>query len=259
MNERVEYIFSINTGRSGSDYLARIFKHVADCRSCHEPLPIGNGKAMRLFSLGRSAAMRTLTERKVEVIAEMKRDCRLYFESNHCFIKGFGWLIPHHIPQEKIGVVILKRDKAKIAASLFRIGASPLNPAGRRWLIPLDLRNPLVSPPTTPLAYQCARVVKFMYRSASFVTRQLSARQLPYPQRLKSFELKCLEWYVDETYARAEAFKKKFPRIQYYEVSIDELNSVESVRRMLAFFDCSAETPLSDVVGEATNLKPERS
>ncbi len=37
MNDHPGYLFSINTGRSGSEYLTRIFEHVEGCRSFHEP------------------------------------------------------------------------------------------------------------------------------------------------------------------------------------------------------------------------------
>jgi hypothetical protein len=60
---------------------------------------------------------------------------------------------------------------------------------------------------------------------------------------------------VEETNAKAEAFKRQYPAIKYYEVSIEDLNSVESVQEMLAYFGYSGDQSLRQVVGKPTNLK----
>jgi hypothetical protein len=255
MEELTEYIFSINTGRSGSDYLANIFKHVSGCRSFHEPQPIGNGKEMRYYSRGHLTPMKNITEKKIEVIKELKRDCHVYFESNHCFIKGFGWFIPQYIPEDKIGIIILKREKAKIAESLLRIGCSPLTPYGRDWISTPDMKDPLVRTPKTPAIYQCARLTKCILRTGRFLVKKVFQKEVQYPQWLINYELECLKWYVEETYAKSEAFKKQHPAIKYYEVNINDLNTLESVQLMLTHFGCRGKESLNHVVGKPTNLK----
>ena len=241
MEETTDYIFSINTGRSGSHYLSNIFKHVAGCRSFHEPQPIGNQKAMRLFSLRHFTPMKNIAEKKIEVIKEFKQDCRVYFESNHCFIKGFGWYIPHYLSEDKIGVIILKREKSNIAESLLRIGCSPLTAWGRNWVSTPDMKDPFVRPPTTLAMYQCARVMKIVLRAGRFLVRKIARKELQDPQWLVNYELECLKWYVEETHAKAEAFKQQYPAIKYYEVNVEDLNSLESVQQMLAHFGCSGK------------------
>ena len=255
-----EYIFSINTGRSGSDYLSAIFKHVHDCQSFHEQWPVGNGKEMRSYSQGHLAPMKRIAERKVNVIKELKGNHKLYFESNHCFIKGFGWFIPNYLPQDRIGVIILKRDSSKIAESLLRIGCSPLNKLGRDWISTPDMNNPLVAPPkiwVNPRAtYQCARLIKSCgIRPASFFTKTILRKNFYYPEWLRAYELKCLKWYVEETNAKAGAFIRQYPKIKYYEIDIESLNSSVLVQQMLEHFGCKAKESLSDVVGKPTNLK----
>lgn len=259
MEETTEYIFSINTGRSGSNYLTNIFKHVSGCRSFHEPQPVGNGKEMRCYSRGHLTLMKNVAEKKIGIITELKRDCQVYFESNHCFIKGFGWFVPQYIPEDKIGVIILKREKSKIAESLLRIGCSSLDPFGRDWISTPDMKNPLVRPPQTPEIYQCARLTKYILRAGKFLTRRVFQKEFQYPQWLTNYELECLNWYVEETYAKSEAFKQQYPAIKYYEVNIEDLNSLESVRLMLTYFGCSAKESLNHVIGKPTNLKRPKS
>lgn len=90
MKGTTDYIFCISSGRSGSHYLQTLFHHVSDCRAFHEADPIGNGGAMRRYARGDMGPMRTIVERKAAIIRGLKRECRLYVETNHCFIKGLG-------------------------------------------------------------------------------------------------------------------------------------------------------------------------
>jgi hypothetical protein len=206
--------------------------------------------------------MRKLTQEKVEVIEKAKRNYQVYVETNHCFIKGFGWFIPQYLPEDKIGVIILKREKYQIAESLLRIGCSPLVRFGRDWIITPDIKNPLVTLPKklfSPRAtYQYTRLLKFLLRSNRYLVRKVFRQELQYPKWLINYEMECLKWYVEETYAKVEAFKQRYPRIKYYEVNIEDLNSHESVQQMLAYFGCSGKESLSDVVGKPTNLKPSK-
>jgi hypothetical protein len=258
----VDYIFCITTGRSGSDYLSTLFGHVEDCAAFHEPDPQANGRAMRRFSLGDREPMQKVVEQKLAAIRELKGNRSVYVETNHCFIKGFGWLFAERLPPDRMGVIILKRDKSKIARSLLRIGCSPLDPFGRRWVLAPDARDPAVAPPSLlglPRAtYLAACALKYGLRKVGALSKRLTGKELPTPRRMLSYELRCLEWYVEETEARARAFRQRFPTIRYYEVDIESLNSLDEVRRMLTFLDCTPKASLPEVVGNATNLKSHR-
>ena len=80
-------------------------------------------------------------------------------------------------------------------------------------------------------------------------------KEFQFPRWLINYELECLEWYVDETSERSKAFLRMYPDIKYYEVEIGELNTIESVQKMLLHFGCSWESSLIDTVGKPTNLK----
>ena len=260
MKEKTKYIFSINTGRSGSNYLSNIFNHVLGCRSFHEPMPIGNGSVMYRYSQGDLESMRKFSQEKAKIINELKGDDQVYVETNHCFIKGFGWFIPQYLPEETIGVIIIKRDKSKISESFLRINSSPLDKLGREWISRPNMKDPLVTPPRRLISpgatYQCARFIKsFLLRLPRFFVRKILRKEFKYPQWLINYELECLEWYVDETNAKAEAFKKKYPKIKYYETSLENLNSLESIQQMLTYFGCSGKESLIDIIGNPTNLK----
>jgi hypothetical protein len=260
MEEKIEYIFCINTGRSGSGYLKNIFTHVSGCRSFHEPEPIGNEKVMRRYSRGHLEPMRKFTQEKINSIKDLKGDYQTYVETNHCFIKGFGWFVPQHLPEDRIAVIILKREKSKIAESLLRIGCSPLLPDGRNWTNTPEIKDPLVTPPKILIppkaTYQCARVIKYVLRRTSYLISRILRKEFKYnPQWLTNYELECLKWYVEETYEKTAAFKRQYPKIKYYETNIEDLNSFESVQKMLMHFGLSGKESLKNIVGKRVNLK----
>lgn len=252
---QVEYIFSINTGRSGSNYLCRIFENVKDCKALHEPRPICNGMPMRKYLRGKSEPMKRIMEEKTRSIRTLKSDFRLYFESNHCFIKGFGWFIPQYFPQSKLGVIILRRNAAEISDSLLRIGCTPLTARGRMWICTPDAHDSDIDPPRGAFFYQFSRLVKLVMRVLNYLARQVGISHLKEPSWLVSYERACIEWYVEEINAKASAFKRRYPQVKYYEVDIKDLNCFRSVKQMLEHFGCEGTRQLKSVVGSASNLK----
>ena len=80
-------------------------------------------------------------------------------------------------------------------------------------------------------------------------------RAFRYPRSLVHYEMDCLRWYVDEVHAMGQAYRKRFPQIRYYEVDIDDLNSGDSVRKMLEFFGCRARDTIDTVIGVPENMK----
>ena len=150
MLKKTRFIFSINPGRSGSHYLSKLFSHGYNCRSFHEARPVGNEEAMRRFLNGDGAEIKEIAKIKAEIIRKSDAGDTTYVETNHCFIKGFGWYISQflEVPDEQIGVIVLRRDKEDFAHSTHRIGCRPLNSVGRNWLITPDLSNRITSPPS---------------------------------------------------------------------------------------------------------------
>jgi hypothetical protein len=68
-------------------------------------------------------------------------------------------------------------------------------------------------------------------------------------------DIEFLKWYVEEIYALAEKYKKTFPRIRYFEITLSDLNDIDKVKGMFAYFGLTPMDSLSDTVGKATNLK----
>lgn len=254
MTSPIKYIFCINTGRSGSKYLTEIFSHVPNCISLHEPEPIGNKKVMRKFLNGDISHMRELSKLKIQAIQSADINS-LYVETNHCFIKGWGWFIPEHISQNEIGVIILDRDANEISKSLMRLLCSPLLKRGQNWMICPDIKSPLTQPPyrfiSAKISYLLLRFVKKLFKR-----KPSSKKILPTtPDWLSQYELECCNWYISEVGAMAERYKNRFPDIKYYDVNLNEINSIKGINSMLSYFGFSADETVNDIINKKINTK----
>jgi hypothetical protein len=258
MKPKVKYLFCINTGRSGSHYLHEIFKHVENCQVWHEAQPIGHGKVMRDYFFGKPELMQELTAKKVEEIQQVKKESDCYIETNHCFIKGFGWFLPKYIPQEEIGVLILRRNPAQIVDSLLRINCSPLAIAGQTWVLTPDIKNYCIEPPnwliSPKVTYELFCLLKRLLLSKKLYSLlNIQFRQIE--NLIDKYEKECLRWYVDETNALSISYQEKFPNIKYFQVDVESLNNIENIRELLNYFGLSEKSTIEKVIGKPTNLK----
>ena len=229
-----------------TEYLKTIFDHVEGCASFHEPDPVGNGHAMRLFARDQVELMRALAQKKASIIADVTKGGQFYVETNHLFIEAL-WLVRPEFGcrKKKMGVIFLKRDPKRIASSTLRVGGSPLTRLGRDWITFFPRSNPSGALPKLFLSSAGAirsAIISLNVSSAS--TNAASAVQFrkrhsrSCRRGFRKYERDSVMWYVRETFALGEAFKGRFPAIKYYETAVDELNDYENVERILNYFGC---------------------
>lgn len=251
--QTTEYIFSINPGRSGSHYLHKIFSNVNNCVAKHHPEPVCFGAPMQSFLKGYPNELVQLMPRKIEQIKRDKSENLCYVETNHCFIKGFGWFIPDYFPQSKIGVVEIKRDKEDVLNSFERLNHSPLNPKGRVWNMTPEVSQYVENPPTKMglsksfywFAYAFNRL--FYYKGVDIPNNNR-------PNWLTNYRREIMEWYIEETYRWGDIFKNRFPDIKVFSTHLDKLNDISEVEKMLNFFGLESDREqLRSVVGKKTN------
>jgi hypothetical protein len=220
----IKYIFSINAGRSGSDYLTELLSKAVDTVSVHEGAPAMIGSPMQQFNEGDETALRALMPVKMKQIQNKSgRGKRIYCETNTSYIKGWGYLFPdQYAPQDEIGVVILQRDVEKTAYSILRIHEVPGTSEWSRawWLTPGARRN-LSQPPKNANPYDLCK------------------------------------WYVEEVRLRAEEYKERFPYITYVECDLEQLNDRDFILEMFAILGLVPSPKLEDVVGKPLNLRNE--
>ena len=221
----IKYIFCINSGRSGSDYLTELLSKAENTVSIHEGFPIMNGSPMEKFNRGEENELKKLMPLKMrEIQKKNKKGQKIYCETNHSFIKGWGYLIPDtYIPQSEIGIIILQRDIDKTAYSLLRIRDVPgASEWARTWLLTPNVERNISKPAENANPYELCK------------------------------------WYVEETNLRAEEYKNMFPGITYVECNLEQLNQYDFVKKMFTNFGLVPTPELQDVVGKVLNVRTER-
>lgn len=250
----VKYIFSVNPGRSGSHYLSNVLSQIEGVCSKHEPYPKMNGKGMMNFLNGDDNELNGLMPLKIETIKKDLGENNCYVETSHLFIKGFGWKLPEYLPQEEIGLIILRREKKKVVESLFRIQTTPLSYHGRMWLM---------FPSMKEAENKFTKINLLYYHFLFLINRLIRTGYNPFrkfrieKKLFKSYEKMLLNWYVDETYSQGEKFLKKFPRIKVFRTDLEKLNNLEEYKKMFQFFDLEFKPKDSffKVLNQKTNLK----
>lgn len=260
MTKKVKYIFCINTGRSGSNYLSNLFKHAEKVISRHEMKPIGHSEEMRQYFKGNHEPMRKLTKKKLENIHKLCANDEVFIETSHMFIKGFGWILAELLPHEEVGIIILNRDKSKIVSSFQRIDSVALTNRGKNWMITPNIKKPYTAPPSIlgfhKATYSMMKLLKHIEKGCHSLIKKIFPKfQLQQLSFFDRYNIKCLEWYVDEINALGEKFQQCYPKMHYRSVYVDDLNDITQVKKLFEYFNLEATAELTKVVGSATNLK----
>lgn len=236
----IRAIFSINPGRSGSQYLAKILAAGRNCIAFHEQNPSGFGQTLADYHQGDERGMQDVARAKHDFIARLSKKNLIYAETNHCFIKGFGWPLMKKMDPRSVAIIVLRRDPDKIVNSMIKVRSLPLSSTGRYYNLTPDRMNPVVPPPTlfglTPAAsYRIGKLVALPEK----VLAKLKIFLFGYPIRryvpLRRYQEKIIRWYLDETRELEKLFKIQFPDCVYIHMDIDELNDLE---RVMALFHC---------------------
>jgi len=221
----IKYIFSINSGRSGSDYLTKLLSCSTSTVSIHEGFPIMNGIPMVDFNNGNESKLSALMPLKIEQIRKsVGQQNKVYCETNHSFIKGWGYLLPNgYIPQTEIAVIVLRRNIEDSIYSLLRVHDVPgFNQSGLTWYLPINSKRNL----------------------SHILVEDLS----PYD---------ACKWYINEINLRAEKYKSDFPEITYIECDLEELNNYNFVLQLFRKLGLNPTDDLKSICGKSLNVREE--
>ncbi|MCB9747047.1 MAG: hypothetical protein H6755_01400 [Candidatus Omnitrophica bacterium] len=220
MNKERRYIFSINTGRAGSEYLSTLLAATNECESCHEAYPNFASDMIRKVNILGNEATLDLQRIKINYLKNLDIKKTVYADTSHIFIKSWYYAAVKDL--ENIMVIWLKRNKEEIIKSLIRLKAIPNKTVlGNNWYLRTD-----------------------------YPTNLLSAKS-----NLSDYQL--CDWYVSEIEARALYFKKSFPNIPFFSVNLEDLNSYEYVCKLFSKLNLTPTDGLKDIVGKKINMKRE--
>jgi hypothetical protein len=228
------HIFSINSGRSGSEYLQKVLNTALNVTAFHEPEPDGAGRRITQYP----ATNPTLVDRlvypawyarkfaKVRAIRRMTKDWdarRIYAESNHMFIFSFYDVVMDHL--EGVSVILLRRWLPSGMRSFMELNHFTPEDPFAKWWFPSPHSKSAAATPLAP------------YEELDQADRIIA--------------------YLIDVEARAQRFKTQFPETTVVETRLEELNDLGRVREMFAALDLR-ETPLTgQIVGRVVNDKKE--
>lgn len=220
-------IFSINSGRSGSKYLAELFSTAKKVKSFHEAEPKMSGEFIEMINAQPLAVSREKRRIKAEAIAKILRGSgpdETYAETNHTFITTFFDVVLEDF--RKIDIVILRRDLALVLKSFVELGYfSPRNPLSFSWM-----------------------------SSPNAATAALPA--IGPDSALDQFDL-CIAYLLDIE-ARGERFQKDCPDVRTHDVRLEELNEIATVENLFQQLHLAATDATRELCGRVSNERPLR-
>jgi len=118
------FIYTVTTGRSGSNFITQVFSCLDDTISLHEPKPRYD-RIMRTAQHYPAIAKQFLLEKKLPAIELALSNKKNYFESSHLFCKGFleAWLNIEGLPIPNL--ICLNRSHREISLSFTRLNSIP--------------------------------------------------------------------------------------------------------------------------------------
>jgi hypothetical protein len=219
-------IFSINSGRSGSNYLAELLGTARRVKSFHEAEPSMSGDYIDMINSEPLEASREKRRVKSHAIAETLRADRrkVYAETNHTFIKTFYDVVLEDF--RNVQVIILRRDLAHVLKSFVELGYfSSLNPRAEKWM-----------------------------SSPNAVTAALPA--LAPDDELDQFD-RCIA-YLFDIEARAERFQRDYPAVPVHEVQLQQLNELGFVQALFRRLGLTTTFWTKRLCGRVVNEKTKR-
>jgi len=219
-----KYIFSISTGRSGSQYLAELLATAKDTVSFHEPEPKMHDIHLRMVEERGLEA--TYRERliKIDAIkkAVRKSGASIYAETNHMFIKTFFDVVIKEL--NDVQVVFLRRNLVEILKSFYQLRYfTEENQAWKRWM-------------TFPMSQNSA--IKFVGNPTDEIDLSIG--------------------YIIDMYARAERFQAQHPEINVISFDISDFKNEASVLALFRALNLDPTDKTKAMVGTTVNARAER-
>lgn len=192
-------LFCINSGRSGSEYLATLLGTAKQVVSEHEGEPCMIGDYLDLINKYKYS--QTFYQRRYKSLVLKHKLLSLpsetvYADTSHMFIKTFFDTIIEDF--YKIEVIILRRYLPKVLKSFVELGY--FSDKSRGWPFWFSLPN------ATTAAIKCIDLEKNLYQ----------------------YDL-CIAYLIDIE-ARAIRFKKQYPWIKTHEIRLESLNNPQFVK-----------------------------
>lgn len=189
-------VFSINSGRAGSQYLARLLSTGVRVTAFHEPEPTMSGKPLEMTNALPMQATRDVRRAKndaIRAVLNRMQAGETYVETNHMFIKTFYDVVLEEFAAQT-AVVVLRRELALVLKSFIEMGYfSPLNSVWEKWM-------------SSPESVNAALPLPMSYSEMDQYDRSIA--------------------YLLDIEARVTRFQQEYPNVPLYEARVETLSAV---------------------------------
>ena len=202
----MRYIFCINPGRSGSQYLATLLGTDPRVAAFHEAPPEMNGDLLRLAEREPYAATYAARRFKADAVRALlagQPGREVYAETNHLFIKTFFDVAMREFASEGVGVVWLRRELAAVVKSFAELGYF----TARNTVWPAWMSSPYAS------------------------TRAIE----PAAPEGALDPLETTVAYLVDIEARAQRFRRDYPQADVFETRIEAFADAAEIERLFAW------------------------
>ncbi len=202
----MRYIFCINPGRSGSQYLATLLGADPRVAAFHEAPPEMNGDLLRLAErepYETTYAARRFKADAVRALLARQPGHDVYAETNHMFIKTFFDVAMREFASEGVGVVRLRRELAAVVKSFAELGIF----TARNTVWPAWMSSP----------YALTRAIE------------------PAAPEGTLDPLETTVAYLVDIEARAQRFRREYPQADVFETRIEAFADPAEIERLFAW------------------------
>jgi hypothetical protein len=227
--EQRRYLFCINSGRSGSQYLAELLATAKDVYALHEAIPDMSGPFLNMVR--KKGLANTLSARSVkvqaihEILGELPRRT-MYAETNHMFIKTFFDVIMEQLKEDVITVIVLRRYLPAVLKSFINMGYfSKRNKFWSSWM---------------HMPGTC---------DSAFIPPSLGRNPDQYDLAIG---------YLIDIEARAQRFIRQYPECEVHEVRLELLQNSPDVERLFEELHLQPTPETIDTVGRPVNERSQR-
>lgn len=223
------FVFCINSGRSGSEYLARLLGTAERVSAFHEAKPTMSGHYLHMICHRGLEA--TFTERSIKAQAIWQIVSNLppgwiYAETNHMFIKTFFDVVMEAFKDHEIDVIILRRSLPQVLKSFITMGYfSERNQIWPAWMSLPGTCNCAFQPP-------------------------------PADRALDQYDLAI--GYLLDIEARAQRFKLRYPDCRIHEIRLESLQNSDDMADFFVALGLSPTAATQDGLGRRINERSRR-
>lgn len=227
--ESHKLVFSINSGRSGSQYLSQLLGTAKRVCAFHEAEPTMSGPFLQMVcqhGLRPTFAARSVKAQEIHNIITRLSPGTLYAETSHMFIKTFFDVVMQHFGERVVQVVRLRRYLPAVLKSFINMGYfSDRNRVWPSWMHLPGHCDSAFYPPTLP-------------------------------REPDQFDLTI--GYLLDIEARAQRFRERYTGCKIHEVRLESLQSPTDAVTFLEALNLTSTPETLALAGKLVNERTRR-